>query len=342
MSQPIKKTILLVYGGESPEHNVSIQSAKNIHSAIDPSEFSIICCYIDRQGKWWHVDTVSENHRHSPAVEFVLGESAIRIGSHYHTIDVIFPALHGQNGEDGTIQGLARMAHIPIVGCDIDGSAICIDKVTAKRLLEQAGLPVVPYDVAHAGQPQPTYDELQSKFGGESFFIKPARQGSSVGVSKASTPTDLAAALDAAYQHDQKVLIEPAMNVREIEVAVKGATIDPDVSIPGEIIPDRDFYDYESKYDSNSTSAIQIPANLSADLDRHIRAYAHRAFETLLCRGMARVDFFVDANNKIYINEINTLPGFTNISMYPKLWEATGVSYQNLITELIDLALQDV
>ena len=341
MNAPEHKTVLLVFGGESPEHDVSLKSAANVLNAIDQARFSIICCYIDRQGKWWSVDGVTPNHRQSPRIEPILGGSAVRIGSHSRAIDVLFPILHGQNGEDGTIQGLARMAHIPIVGCDIDGSAISIDKVTTKRLLEQSGLPIVPYEVCHVSQVQPHYADIQSKLGGETFFIKPARQGSSVGINKANTPTTFEAALAEAFQHDTKVIIEPAMQIREIEVAVKGTTLNPSTSVPGEIIPDRDFYSYESKYANDSSSTIKIPANLSPTITSQIQTYARQAFTTLHCRGLARVDFFVDTDSAVYINEINTLPGFTSISMYPKLWEASGVPYQQLVTELIDLALHN-
>lgn len=335
------KTILLAFGGESPEHDVSLRSAANILEAIDHTRFTVICCYIDRRGRWWYVEDVTTNNTNSPRINPIMGESSVQIDAESHAVDVLFPVLHGQNGEDGTIQGLARMAHIPIVGCDIDGSSICIDKVTTKKLLEQAGLPVVPYDVCHIGQIRPAYDDLRSKFGGESFFVKPTRQGSSVGVGKASNPAELEAAFIEAFRHDAKILIEPALHVREIEVAVKGTALCPDVSIPGEIIPDRDFYDYASKYDSNSTSTIAIPAQLDTRTIGQIQSYARQAFETLHCRGLARVDFFVDDTGAVYINEINTLPGFTSISMYPKLWEASGVAYRQLITELIDLALHD-
>jgi D-alanine-D-alanine ligase len=340
MNTPDHKTVLLVFGGESPEHDVSLKSATNVLDAIDKTRFSIICCYIDRQGRWWSVDGATPNHRQSPRIEPILGGAAVRIGSHSRAIDVLFPILHGQNGEDGTIQGLARMAHIPIVGCDIDGSAICIDKITTKRLLEQSGLPIVPYEVCHISQTR-HYVDIQSKLRGDTFFVKPARQGSSVGISKANTPAGFEAALAEAFQHDTKVIIEPAMQIREIEVAVMGATLNPSASIPGEIIPDRDFYSYESKYASDSASTIKIPANLSPAITSQIQIYARQAFTTLHCRGLARIDFFVDTDNTVYINEINTLPGFTSISMYPKLWEASGVPYQQLITALIDLALHD-
>ncbi len=234
------------------------------------------------------------------------------------------------------------MTHIPIVGCDVDSSVICIDKVTTKKLLERAGLPVVPYIACYNHETQPSFTSLQAQLGGESFFVKPARQGSSVGVGKVCTPSELHAGLANAYQYDAKVLIEPAMHIREIEVAVKGTTLHPDASIPGEIIPDRDFYDYESKYASSSTTAIAIPADLDPKTIGKLQTYARRTFTALLCRGLARVDFFVDTNNDIYINEVNTLPGFTSISMYPKLWQASGVSRHQLITELIDLVLQDI
>lgn len=331
------KTILLVFGGESPEHEISLISAANVRAAIG-TQHTVICCYIDPEGQWWHVAKVEKKKSSSQPIMPQPGKSAVYIGNQSFAIDVIFPVLHGQNGEDGTIQGLAQMMHTPIVGCGITGSAICIDKVLTKQLLEQAGLPVVPYVVCSKTEQRPAYDALSKKLSTE-LFIKPARLGSSIGVSKARSAHELTAALDQAFQYDTKVLIEPTLQVREIEVAVLGSNDAPQASVAGEIVPDRDFYSFESKYDSDSTTALQIPAKISETQQRQIRSLAAQAFTVLHCQGLARVDFFMSAaNGDLYINEVNTLPGFTSISMYPKLWEATGLTQPALIEELLMLA----
>lgn len=332
-----QKTILLLFGGESPEHEVSLASARNVSHAIG-KEHTVIFCYISRDGQWWHVDKVADDTS-GQVITPLLGKSAIKVGPQEVKIDVIFPVLHGQNGEDGTVQSLGRLMHTPIVGCGINGSVLCMDKTLTKRLLQDANILVVPYVVCENHMPRPTYAVLAAQLDSSALFVKPARLGSSIGISKASSAEELAAALDTAFKYDSKVLIEAGLPVREIEVAVLGHNATPQASVAGEIIPDRDFYSYDSKYDNNSTSAIKIPAELDAKMADRIRALAVQTFQTLDCQGLARVDFFINTStSELYVNEVNTLPGFTNISMYPKLWEASGISYADLVEKLITLA----
>jgi D-alanine-D-alanine ligase len=332
-----KATILFLFGGESAEHDVSIESAHNVYAAIDQQAYSVLLCYIDVHGRWWHTEQIAKEPQKGAAVVPLLGEGAVRIDNQTIKVDVIYPALHGQNGEDGTLQGLAALMHVPIVGCGVDSSALCMNKMLTKKLLAQAGLPVVPGEVHYAGTPMPAFAHVAAKLG-NTLFVKPARQGSSVGVSRVTSDAELSQALQQALRYDDIILIEAGLTVREIEVAVFGSTTNPQVSIVGEIVPDREFYSYESKYDADSTSTVHIPAKLPEGITEKIRTMAAQAFTELNCRGLARVDFFVDDHENVFINEINTLPGFTNISMYPKLWEASGKSTPQLVTELIELA----
>jgi len=339
MNTPSKKTILFLFGGESTEHDVSIMSAKNIYQALDKQRFSPVLCYIDRNGQWWHTTTIAKPIERTPVIP-MLGTSAVVIGNESFHIDAIFPALHGRNGEDGTVQGLATLLHTPIVGCGLDGSFLAMDKTVAKQLLQAVGIPVVPGETYQSSN-MPSFKELTNQLG-HVLFVKPARQGSSVGVSKAKTEAEFKAAFREAAKYDQTILIEVAVEKpRELEVAALGSTYSPKISVVGEVVPDREFYDYQSKYDNNSTSQTIIPADIPAQVSDQVREYAALAFTTLHCRGMARIDFFMATDGSIYLNEINTLPGFTNISMYPKLWEASGIAQTELITELIGLAATD-
>lgn len=329
-----KKRVLLLFGGESHEHDVSLISAQNIYNALNMDRIEPLLCYIDRHGSWWHTTSISAQNT-TEAIIPIPGASAVKVGGIYMPIDVIFPVLHGTNGEDGTVQGLARLLHTPIVGCGIDGSAICMDKVLAKQLLAAAHIPVVPFQIYQAKATLPNFTVLTQKLG-PVLFVKPARQGSSVGVSKVRSAAEFSAAIELALRYDSEILIEAAVDkAREIEIAVLGPTDSPEVSGAGEVIPDRDFYDYESKYDSASTSEIRIPAVITPAQATKAQAMARKAFSILRCRGLARVDFLLGNDGILYLNEVNTMPGFTNISMYPKLWEADGYSYQQLVEKLI-------
>ncbi|HJP81272.1 MAG TPA: D-alanine--D-alanine ligase family protein [Candidatus Saccharimonadales bacterium] len=334
-----KKTILLLFGGESSEHDVSIASAKNIFEALDRNMLHVLLGYIDRSGRWWHVTSIDRDVERSTPIQLLPGLSTVSIGGVESSVDVVFPVLHGQNGEDGTVQGLARLMHFPIVGCDMTSSLLCMDKPLAKQLLQGAGLPVVRGEVFSSNGPLPHFDELTARLG-TVLFLKPARQGSSVGVGKATDQETFTSAFKEATKYDTRVLIESAIEKpRELEVAVLGAADNPDVSVVGEIIPDREFYTYESKYDSSSTSQAVIPATIDPEVASRVRALARQAYDVLQCQGLARVDFFLDSQGEIYINEINTMPGFTNISMYPKLWEASGLPYADLVAKLLRQAI---
>lgn len=333
------KTILLLFGGESPEHEVSVMSAQNILAAIDTNMYEVLLGYIDLDGSWWLVQDVRvfEDANRYPAIVPLLGQKAIRVDDKAVALDVVFPVLHGANGEDGTVQALAKLLHVPVVGCGVTASAVCIDKVLAKQIVASNGVSVVPYEIYESGAPLPKYEDVAAKFG-ETLFIKPARLGSSVGVSRVTSAEEFTAALDVALKLDNKILIEQSITGRELEVAIIGGK-QPRASVVGEIIPDREFYNYESKYDSSSESALQIPAQLPDEISKLICEQALRIFMALGCQGLARVDFFFDeASGTIYLNEVNTMPGFTNISMYPKLCEASGSSYKELVAELITLA----
>ena len=258
------------------------------------------------------------------------------------SLDAVFPVLHGTYGEDGTIQGLLEMADVPYVGSGVLGSAAGMDKDVAKRLLQSAGLPVVDWFVVRAHQKRSAEDvarEVESRFGWP-VFVKPANMGSSVGVSKARGPAELAAALKAAFRYDTKLLIERGHAVRELECAVLGHD-DPQASVVGEIVPTHEFYSYTAKYLDENGALLRIPAAISEAQSEALRRMSVEAFTALELSGLARVDFFLDkADGALYVNEVNTLPGFTSVSMYPKLWEATGVPYAALVDRLIALALE--
>jgi len=256
------------------------------------------------------------------------------------TPDVILPVLHGRNGEDGSVQALAQLLHIPIVGCDMTSSAAAMNKYITKELASANGINVAPYGVHYAGDPAFSYKGVSDNLGA-TLFVKPANAGSSVGVHKVTSQEELDGALDDAHTHDSIVLVEQAINARELEVAVLGNYPSIQASLVGEVKPDGAFYTYESKYDSTSTSEVVIPAEISAEISDEIRSQAVKLFHLLGGSGLARVDFFLDNDTqKIYLNEINTLPGFTDISMYPKLWEKSGITYAHLVDQLIELALE--
>ena len=335
-------TVMLLFGGESSEHTVSISSARNVFAALDETKFDVELAFIDQSGKWWLLDSFDQASDLADVSQLVpiLGTKKFTTlpSTKYITPDVILPILHGENGEDGTVQGLARLMHIPIVGCEIATSAICIDKVLTKQLLEQNGIVTVPYAVHLAGEPLPSFSQLSAQLG-DTLFIKPAGCGSSVGVSKARSDEELSSALDEAHKFDVKVLIEKAINARELEVAMLGNGANAKASGVGEIRPDSEFYTFESKYSASSQSQAIIPADINAELSEKIRSIAVKTFAVVGGQGLSRIDFFLSDDGTLYLNEINTLPGFTNISMYPKLWRQEGLSYSSLIEALITNAL---
>lgn len=334
----------MLFGGESSEHDVSISSARNVYAAIDDDGFDILLTYIDRHGKWWLIDNFDDYDGLQDASQLlpVLGSNGFVTipGNKVVKVDVILPILHGRNGEDGSVQGLAQLLHIPIVGCDVTASAIGMDKLATKEIASANSIPIVPYVVHRQSDPVPEFDKLSMKLGSP-LFVKPSRAGSSVGVSKAHNQAELVQALAGAHQHDTTVLIEQAIAARELEVAILGTPPRHQISGVGEIIPGADFYSYDDKYASDSQAKVILPADLTDSDKARIRALAGDIYQALGCNGLSRVDFFMDEDGEIYFNEINTLPGFTNISMYPKLWRQEGIGYPELVEKLINNALPD-
>jgi D-alanine-D-alanine ligase len=344
----------VIFGGRSGEHEVSLKSAKSVIDAMDSERYEIVPIGITKEVRWLMSSdaslllpeaVVSGGDREvalfgdptrGELVRIENGAGATPAGA----LDVIFPVLHGTFGEDGTIQGLLELANVPYVGCGVLGSSAGMDKVAMKRLFRDAGLPIGEFVGFLRSQweadREGVLDRLEAEIGYPAF-AKPANLGSSVGITKAADRASLAAAVDTAARYDRKVLVERGIDAREIEVAVLGND-EPRASLPGEIIPHADFYDYETKY-VNDVAEYAIPADLDPETTAEIQSLAVRAFEAVDAAGLARVDFFVErTTGRVLVNEINTMPGFTTISMYPKLWEASGVSYRELIDRLIGLA----
>ena len=353
MAKKIRVGIL--FGGRSAEHEVSLQSAKNIIDAIDTNKYEVVPIGIDKKGQW-HL-----NERRQfllPAVESGLpelpekGENlalvpgkedeqlvALSGQQRLGRLDVIFPVLHGPFGEDGTVQGLLKLANVAFVGAGVLGSAVGMDKDVMKRLLRDAGIPVARFIAANRYSSKKIgFDEVQAQLG-LPLFVKPANLGSSVGISRVRDREEFERAVREAFHYDHKILIEECIKGREIECSVLGND-NPIASVPGEILPRHEFYSYEAKSLDENGAALEIPAKLPSGTLERIRHLAIKTFTVLCCEGMARVDFFLRNGEEIIVNEINTIPGFTRISMYPKLWEATGISYSELIDRLIQFALE--
>jgi D-alanine-D-alanine ligase len=349
----VKKTVAIVFGGQSSEHEVSLQSARNVINAIDRGRYEVILIGVDKAGRWLHFDEDDYLLNASDPAKIKLSFSGtllsllpgsvggqfvqVETGSALPRIDVVFPLMHGCFGEDGSMQGLLRLMNLPFVGPDVLGSAVCMDKDVTKRLLRDAGIAVAPFVVRSRGQ-SADFKAVVAQLG-LPLFVKPASQGSSVGVSKVTDEAGFTRALALAFDYDHKVLIEQGMVGREVECAVLGNR-DPQASLCGEVIANDEFYAYDTKYLNGDQARIAIPAQLPDDLSDQVRDVALRAYRVLECAGMARVDFFVTEGGAIVINEVNTIPGFTSISMYPKLWQASGLSYAGLIDRLIELALE--
>ncbi len=346
-----KKNIAVLFGGRSGEHEVSLLSAASVIAAMDRNKYNIIPVGIDKEGNWWTGDSLLEAFRAGEKEGFrtaLLPESQgggllLFKGGNVDgriKLDAAFPILHGPYGEDGTVQGLLELAGIPYVGAGVLGSAVGMDKAVMKLILAAKGLPIGNYLYFNRKEfldSQASWLEAIVEKIGFPCFIKPANLGSSVGISLARDRQELLLSIREALRYDLKVVVEERLKGKEIECGVLG-NYAPKASIPGEIIPSNDFYDYQAKYVDNKSKII-IPAPLSAELAEKVRSLAVKTFQALDCFGLGRVDFFVDTETeKVYINEINTLPGFTSISMYPKLWEASGLKYTNLIDELINLA----
>ena len=357
--KPSKINIGVLYGGRSGEHDVSLCSAASAFSALDRNKYNVTAIGIARDGRWF----VQEKPEIVPDKDFgrklALKKSGVWLVNHFEqknklhlyniknknkevVVDVVFPVIHGTFCEDGTLQGLLELAMVPYVGADVIGSAVGMDKDVAKRLLKDAGIPVVP-SVTVSKQNWKENSRMIMKEAlaklGLPLFVKPVCAGSSVGVKKVKQQGELAKAMNFAFQFDTRVMIEKAIDCREIECAVLGNE-KPAGSVLGEIIPNHEFYSYEAKYIDPNGAALKIPAEISKAQSEKIRKFAVEGYMALGCTSMARVDFFLDRKTgKFYLNEINTLPGFTSISMYPKLWEATGLNYSDLLDKLIALAL---
>lgn len=348
-----KLNVAVIFGGKSGEHEVSLMSATNVINAMDKDKYNIFMIGITKQGKWMaykgDVSKVIDGSWEKEAEELDKEETVALMFYRFFRngagkrIDAVFPVLHGPNGEDGTIQGLFEMLDIPYVGCGVMASALGMDKDFSKRLFRDAGLNVGEFSVALKKDIEKDIHSIinmvEDKFI-YPVFIKPANMGSSVGITKAFNKDELERGLKEACKYDRKVIIEENINCREVECSVLGND-DPTASVVGEIIPSHEFYDYVAKYFDDGKSVLIIPAELSESKTQEIREAAVKAFKSLDCSGMARVDFLIDKETeKVYINELNTIPGFTKISMYPKLWEAAGLSYSKLIDRLIELAIE--
>lgn len=351
----------VVFGGRSSEHEVSLASARNVMDALTQAGHTVIPIGISPQGRWLtsndpmkllteHKSTHGNGaaaHQNGNGTEESQSWALLpqnKKDAPLPTIDVLWPVLHGPYGEDGTIQGMLEMANLPYVGCNVLASALCMDKAMARVVFAAAGLPQVPWTVVMRNtwnqSPEMVLDEVEEKLGDYPFFVKPANLGSSVGVSKARNRSELSTSLTLAARYDRKLLVEMAVpNAREIEVSVLGND-EPIASVPGEIRPGNEFYDYAAKYLDDNSDLI-IPANLNNELIERIQIMAIQAFKAADASGLARVDFLMDrVKETVYLNEVNTMPGFTRISMYPKLFEASGVSYPALADKLVKLALE--
>ena len=348
-----KINVGILFGGKSAEHEVSLQSAKNVFDAIDKEKYTPILIGIDKSGEWLLSDSskfllnadnpklIKLNQANDSVA--IVPQSGGKISNLSQsdkgkTIDVIFPILHGPFGEDGTVQGLLKLANIPFVGASVLGSAIGMDKDVMKRLLRDADIPIGRFIALKSDDEIPEYKIVEEKIS-IPFFIKPANMGSSVGVSKINNETEYLPAIKNAFQYDTKVLIEEYIKGKEIECSVLGNN-NPIASVPGEVITNHDFYSYESKYIDEKGAILEIPAKISSGVAKEIQELAIKTFKTLSCEGLGRIDFFLKDNNEVIVNEINTIPGFTKISMYPKLWEASGISYSELIDKLIQLGIE--
>jgi D-alanine-D-alanine ligase len=361
-----KINVGIFFGGRSAEHEVSLESARNVYEAIDRERFNPVLIGIDKSGRWLlredsrcllgggNLREIRLNEggrlvtlapRSGGALSPVgAGDSAAGVPA----LDVVFPILHGPFGEDGTIQGLLKLADIPFVGSGVLGSALGMDKDVMKRLLRDAGILVCKFLALRSHEPRPCYREVTEALGSP-LFIKPANMGSSVGIAKVHNQEEYLPALEEAFRYDSKIIIEEFVRGRELECAVLGND-DVIASVPGEVIPRHEFYSYDAKYLDEHGAALVIPAELDETLEGRVRDLAVKTFKALCCEGLSRVDFFLREGAEkgteggsdtadLLVNEINTMPGFTRISMYPKLWESCGISYTELITRLIELAI---
>jgi D-alanine-D-alanine ligase len=355
-----KTRLAILYGGRSAEHQVSVVSARSVMEALDPDRFEVVPIAITREGAWLLPDRspleLTASDGALPEVDAAGRELAVRPerggsgglmvsppeGQGVSGVDVVFPILHGPFGEDGTVQGLFELADVPYVGSGVLASALAMDKTMAKVVLAQAGLPQGPYLVVPERDWKAGPDRVAAEVAGRlayPVFTKPARLGSSIGISKVKTPGELAAGLAAAFAHDTKALVEQGIAARELECGVLGNDA-PEASVVGEVIPSHEFYDFEAKYLDDALK-LEIPAQVPDAVRAQVRELSLRAFQALDCEGFARVDFFYEeATGRVLLNEVNTIPGFTPKSMFPMLWAASGLAYPDLVARLVDLAVE--
>ncbi len=347
--------LLVIIGGRSPEHAISLISGKNVIKALDRSKYDISVVGIDKTGQWYLMDNDNFLDNHESAQLVALKPSSTKVyldtdgkktflynrkgNKKIKKIDVAFPVLHGNYGEDGVIQGLFRSVNLAFVGVDLMASAIGMDKDIAKRLWRDAGIPIANFEIIdHSNRSKIKYESIVKKLGSP-IFVKPANAGSSVGVHKVGNKEEFVAAVDDAMQYDRKLLVEEAIVGIEVECAVLGNE-NPKASVIGAIMPTDKFYSFDAKYISSTGAKLMIPADISPSTSKKIQDFAIKAFKCIGGEGLSRVDFFLTADDRLVLNEINTLPGFTSISMYPKLWEASGISYSDLLDHLINLGIQ--
>ncbi len=341
--------IAILYGGKSAEHEISILSANNVFKNLDKEKYEPVLIKIDRSGKWFTDRSMIENNDFikidnlpdfDPKDELLLNpgddKPFVLDNELGFTVSAVYPVLHGPNGEDGSVQGLLKILNLPFVGPGVLGSAVGMDKELMKRLLREAGIKIGDYLVARYGK-YPDFITVKNTLG-LPVYIKPANMGSSVGISRVSDESQYEKAIELAYQFDTKLVIEANIDGREVECAILGNE-NPKASVPGEVAATKEFYDYEAKYLDDKGYEIKIPADLDKDVENRVREIAVKTFQVLECEGLSRVDVFVTRDNDILVNEINTLPGFTSISMYPMLWRESGIDYTELITKLIDFAI---
>lgn len=350
-----KLRVGLLFGGKSAEHEVSLQSAKSIAENLDKKKYDVVLLGIDKQGHWCLNEganfLLNADNPKTIAMRSTEKQLSLKPGGNHGEVlevetqkaigplDVVFSVVHGTLGEDGSIQGLLKVANTAFVGPGVLSSAIGMDKDVSKRLLKEAGIAVAKFLVSYRYQQRTIRYENVRKELGEVFFVKPANTGSSVGISKIKSKGDFDRAVTEAFRYDTKILFEEMIKGREIEISVMGNE-EPLVSLPGEVITHHEFYSYEAKYIDEKGATTIIPAKLDPSTVKRIQALAKQTYQVLCCEGMARVDFFLTDQDKLVVNEINTLPGFTKISMYPKMWEATGLSYSDLLDKLIQYALE--
>ncbi|KYG67203.1 D-alanine--D-alanine ligase A [Bdellovibrio bacteriovorus] len=349
----MKKNVALIFGGKSAEHEVSLRSAKNVADALDKNLFSPILIGISKEGSWYRFPSDAVFSQATKIVDKALPPQAEPVAlislegkpvlyslqnQSKTNVDAAFPILHGTMGEDGTIQGLFKMVQLAFVGCGVWSSAAGMDKEIMKRLFTEAQIPNARYMLLTPYK-NTSYQDVVNKLGSP-FFIKPANAGSSVGVHKIKTVEDFEKGLKDSFQFDTKVLAEEFIEGREIECSVMGHNREPQASLPGEIIPQHEFYSYEAKYIDDNGALLKIPAEMTSEALQKLQTLAKKTYQVMGCDGLTRVDFFLRKNGDFYVNEINTIPGFTKISMYPKMWEASGLGYRDLITKLIHLGLE--